>query len=96
MAVSAAQFLVEFPEFGPTNTQRPGLIEAKLEHASRFVSARLWGTRYDRGVYLKAAHLLAMTPYGENARLHKTSPETVYSVLWDQEVEALPARMWIT
>ncbi len=94
MTVSAATFLVEFPEFGPTNTQRPGLIEAKLAHAQRFVSTRLWGDRYDRAVYLKAAHLLAMSPFGENARLSKTSPETVYSVLWDQELEALPVRMW--
>lgn len=98
MAVSSAQFLVEFPEFAAVNAQSGGtaLIEAKLAHAAHHVSASLWGARYDYGVYLYAAHLLSMGPMGQSARLNKFSRDTTYSVMYDDEIRALPVRMLTT
>jgi hypothetical protein len=82
-----------FPEFTATNTQRPELVEETLTYAAQHVSAVRWGARYERGVYLKLAHMLSLSPYGESARLTKKTAETVYSAQFDDELRALPVRM---
>jgi hypothetical protein len=46
-------------------------------------------------VFCKAAHLLAMTPFGENARLASDKTASCYSVVWDNMVRALPARILV-
>lgn len=92
---TVAQFLVEFPEFAPAFARSAAFVQAKLDHAARFCDAGVWGTRYERAVYLRAAHLIAMSPFGENARLAKGSRDTIYSVMFDDEIVALPIRMAI-
>lgn len=95
--MDTAGFLVEFPEFVLINTQKPALIPATLARAAAHVSARVWGNRYDRGVYLKCAHFLAMSPFGETARLTKgTNVTTVYEQQFTDELRALPIRMFTT
>ncbi len=95
MAVSVSAFLVEFPEFVNANTSFPGMISAKLAAATKHVSRTLWDDRYEHAVYLKAAHMIAMSPQGEPMRLHKWSEKTVYSQQWDEEIKALPVRMMV-
>lgn len=95
--MDAAGFLVEFPEFVLINAQKPALIAATLARAAKHCSARVWGDRYERGVYLKCAHFLAMSPFGETARLVKgTNATTVYETQFAEELAALPIRMFTT
>ncbi len=93
MAATVAGFLVMFPEFEATYTQRPQLLAETLTYAAQHVSAVRWGARYERGVYLKLAHMIALSPYGESARLVKSKADTVYSTQFDDELRALPVRM---
>lgn len=44
----------------------------------------------------KAAHLLAMSPMGENARLEKGSRETTYGIVFQELLRALPLRGFVT
>lgn len=92
MAVTAAAFVSRFPEFTDTNDVAPGAIEAALSTAATFVSSTRWGSRYEDAVMYKAAHLLAMSPMGENARLEKGSEKTTYGVVFDSMLRALPVR----
>ena len=43
----------------------------------------------------KAAHLLAMSPMGENARLDKSGRETTYGVVFNEMLRALPLRGFV-
>ncbi len=95
MAVSSAGFVEVYPEFAQTVTTRPAYVAARLTAAAQHVDAVAWGDQYDWAVYTKAAHMCAMGPYGESARLNKFSEKTTYSVLFDEELSALPVRMLI-
>lgn len=68
MAVSVSSFLEAFPEFSGERAATD-LIQAKIAEASRSVDSRRWGARTDDGVAYLAAHLLAMSPWGQKARL---------------------------
>jgi hypothetical protein len=93
MAYSAAAFVEAFPEFATTNTAKPLYVGRKLAEAATYVDPCVWpAERVEDAIYIKAAHLLSMSPHGENARLHKFSDKTLYSVLWDQAIAALPVR----
>jgi len=66
VAVSFSTFVVSFPAF--KRTERP-VVEAKIAEATRQVDAAVWGALADDGIGYLAAHLLAMMPGGEHARL---------------------------
>jgi hypothetical protein len=87
-----ASFTVAFPEFAATPQ---AFVESRLAAAAHHVSAARWGDRYAYAVALKAAHMLALSPYGEHMRLSKTSPETIYGQLFKEELNALPVRMMV-
>jgi hypothetical protein len=93
MVFLAADFLVEFPEFADAPT---ALIDAKLQAATYHVSQAIWGARYQQGVFVKAAHLLSMSPSGEKMRIAKGSKETLYSAMFDELLACLPARTLVT
>ena len=73
MAVDAASFIIDFPEFSETDT---ALIDAKIADAVGRVSAETWADLTDQGVKYLAAHLIAMSPLGEQSRLElKAGPD---------------------
>ncbi len=76
MAVSVESFLVSHPEFTPAGAE---LIQAKLDEAALEVDVALWGVRADTGIKLTAAHLLAVSPFGQQARLVAKNGSTTYS-----------------
>lgn len=92
MAINSTDFLATYPEFEEIFAVRPNVITAQLRTAQAFCSERLWGDRYAAGVYCKAAHLIAMTPFGENARL-KGGVSTTYQAVFKEMVSALPVRV---
>lgn len=75
MAVTARQFVLEFPEFADAPES---LIEAKLAAAKRRINSDVWGTLEDDGVRYLTAHLLSVHPAGESARKARRDGETEY------------------
>ena len=75
MAVDAAQMQAEFPEFADIPVDD---ITAKIADAVLFVNTTTWGEFTDLGVKYMAAHLLAISPFGEIAKLDAKDGSTVY------------------
>ena len=75
MAVDRAIFLARFPEFEPAS---PAMVEASLKEAIRNVDSTVFGTKTDDAVSWKCAHLLAISPFGQQARLISKDGETTY------------------
>jgi hypothetical protein len=94
MAVDIQGFVGSFPEFKAIASRLPEQVQAKLDAAKGHVSAVRFGARYEHAVFLKAAHMLAMSPFGEAAKL-KPNASTSYSALFDDEIAALPVRMLV-
>lgn len=95
MAIDNASFVAAYPEFDEINDLAPASITSALTRAQAFCSAAVWGDRYEAGVFVKAAHLLAMTPFGENARI-AGSNATAYGETFKEMVRALPMRIIVS
>lgn len=61
-----ADFIGSFPEFAGAPQ---ALIQAKLDEAARNMDLPVWGALADDGISYLAAHKLATSPAGQNARL---------------------------
>lgn len=92
MAIDVATFVAGYPEFEEVADLRPALIQRCLDDAKHYVSQAAFKNRYQAAVFAKAAHLLAMTPYGEEARLKGSKTESCYSVTFDEMCKAAPLR----
>lgn len=95
MAITSADFVATYPEFDEINDVAPASVSKALLRAQAFCSASIWVDRYEAGVFAKAAHLLAMTPFGENARID-AKQVTAYGVVFDEMVRALPIRLMVS
>lgn len=92
MAVDAATFVLNFPEFREINATAPEVIANALAEAATFCDPAIWGPRYNSGVMRKAAHLLCMTPFGENARLAEGT-QSVHGIVFEEMLRSLPFRV---
>ncbi len=77
MAVTVESFRTEFVEFRSTPTP---LVQAKLAQALLRTPVNIWGAKQDAGVSYLAAHLIAMSPGGEEMRLDKKKGTTLYQL----------------
>lgn len=94
MAINATDFLLAYPQFEEIYAVRPDVITTNLTAAQTFCSQRIWGVRYEAGVFCKAAHLICMTPFGENARMKIDGvPTTTHAQVFKEMVAALPIRV---
>ena len=77
MAVTAAEFKVRFSEFSEVADTD---IDPKLADAQAFLDEAAWGTAdlYERAIYYYTAHLLAISPYGQQLQLINDGGKTVY------------------
>lgn len=75
MAVTIQSFLGSFPEFSKSDL---ALINAKLQEAILEVDARVWVRLTDTGVGYLTAHKLALSPFGQNARMVAKDGITTY------------------
>lgn len=75
MAVTVSTFLESFPEFAGTDAT---LIGRKLIDAAAQVPGSVWGAKQDQGIELTAAHMLALSPFGEPGRLVDDDGTTIY------------------
>lgn len=80
MTVTLDSFLASKPEFNKT---APLLISTILAEAQLQVDYNVWGAKGDLGVIYLTAHLLTLSPQGQNARMiiqgkDGTMPTTTY------------------
>lgn len=66
MSVSVTKFLIDFPEFKRVDRL---LVSRKLKEAERTTFESVWGDNYALGLMLQAAHLISISPLGQQARL---------------------------
>jgi len=80
MAWTATTFKARWPEFAPTADAR---VEAVLVSAARRCAASVFGADTDEAVGFYAAHLLATSPHGTQARKGDSDTPTYY-VEWQR------------
>ncbi len=85
-----AAFRIQFPEFAACPDE---LAQAYLDAAALQVGAEVWGTLVDQGHGYLTAHKLALSPYGQAARLSKKGETTYYQHY--QELRSSVAGGWI-
>lgn len=68
-------FLQGYPEFAKADRT---LVNAKLVEVGAQLDASVWGTHYDAGHGLLTAHRLAISPFGQNARMVARDGTTTY------------------
>jgi len=95
MAITATDFVAAFPEFDEINDVAPTAVSGALTRAQAYCSATVWGDRYEAAVFTKAAHLLCMTPFGENARIDAKAA-TAYGETFKEMLRALPMRILVS
>ena len=76
--MTVAAFLESFPEFTDVHAEYPTLLDAKLGEAGRRVSASVTGDLYPDLVGYLAAHLVATSPQGQQARQASDKGRTTY------------------
>ena len=89
-----AEFIIDFPEFASIGQ---AFIEVKLADAEAMLDELAFGedtgnALYNVAIGYKAAHLLALSPYGQQLQLTSDDGQSVYSVLFDQNILPLVAR----
>lgn len=75
MNLDAATFKTFLPEFRSTGDAQIALV---LTEAAKGVDAELFGETYEQAVFYRAAHMLALSPQGQSAKLVATLGGTTY------------------
>lgn len=91
MAVTLASFRVHFPEFDGADDS---LVQAKLDEAALALDERVFGVRFDEAVRYRAAHTLAISPFGQTARLVAKDGSTTYGSQFEQVSRACAGGPW--
>lgn len=86
MAVSVEQLRTEFPEFAHTDE---GLLAGKIADAMAMLNAHAFGDAHDQAIKYMAAHLVALTPNGEFARLDPNEEEDGARTLYERQYMTL-------
>lgn len=73
--LSLGQFRVQFPEFDKVGDP---LVNAALMRAALDINVDVWGAKQDTGHGLLAAHLLAISPMGQMARMSSKEGDSTY------------------
>ena len=81
MTVTAQSFVQNFPEYNKTDRV---LVQKKLDTALNQINAAAWGDTADTGHMYLTAHLLAVAPEGEQARLKKENRVTTYWIEYER------------
>lgn len=75
MAVTPQSFIAARPEFAKTQLS---VIQAMLDEATTELDPTVWNALLDQGVSYLAAHKLALSPFGQNARMIAKDGTTTY------------------
>lgn len=69
-------FRVQFPEFASVDDP---MVQAWLDAAALEIDQVVWGEKAPQGHMYLAAHKMALSPYGQAARLAKNATDTTYN-----------------
>jgi hypothetical protein len=72
------------------------LVQCALDESARRTDPRVFGARADDAVGLLAAHLLAVSPFGQQARLKSDAGNTTYNREWERLAAACAGGPWAT
>jgi hypothetical protein len=75
MAHDLATFRVRFPEFVGASD---GFVQAYLDQATLRCGSAVWGSKLDDGIMYLAAHLMAVSPWGNSAKLVSSPDDKGY------------------
>lgn len=92
MTWTAASFKARYPEFA---TASDALVTASLADAAAYVDASLAPVDADRGIGLKAADILALSPFGQTARMQSKDGSTTYGNQFAEWVRNRAGGPWI-
>lgn len=82
MAVTPASLIANHPEFTGAPT---AMVSGAISKATNSVEESMFKETYDEAVELLACHKLALSPYGQQARMVSADgATTTYSVQFDQ------------
>lgn len=76
-----ATFVIQFPEFGAVD---PALVQAHLEAAALEIDLDVWGSKASQGQAYLAAHKMALSPFGNNAKLSQNNGLTTYAIHYER------------
>ena len=76
-----ATFKVQFPEFALAGDP---LLTAMLGSATLEHDATVWLSMTDQGIYYRMAHKLAISPYGNAAKLSTANGTSTYGATWQE------------
>jgi hypothetical protein len=91
MTVTLASFRVHFPEFEGASDS---LVQAKLDEAALALDERVFGARFDEAVRYLAAHRLALSPFGQTARMVAKDGSTTYGETYAGVQRACAGGAW--
>lgn len=80
-----ADFRENFPEMDKATD---ALVQAKLDQAIRRLDASVWGDTLADGQLYLAAHLVAISPFGRNAKLVAKDGSTIYGEIYERLAKA--------
>lgn len=92
MTWDAASFKARYVEF---DSASDALVTAALAEAIPYVDPALFPNDTDRAVGLKAADILALSPFGQNARLQAKDGTTTYGKQFDDLVRIRAGGPWV-
>jgi hypothetical protein len=75
MAHDLATFRISFPEFAGADDP---FVQAWLDRAEARCGVARWGAKRDDGIFFLAAHLMAVSPWGNSAKLITSPKEKGY------------------
>ncbi len=76
-------FQTRFPEFKATDTS---LVAATLNDAALMIDAQVWGNLAGQGHGYLTAHRLALSPFGQQARMVQKDGTTTYQKHYERLV----------
>jgi hypothetical protein len=78
--MNLSTFRTKHPEFEKASDS---LIQATLDSAEDMLDADIFGNQFDSAHEYLTAHLLALSPFGRNAKLTSKDGRSVYQDTWE-------------
>ena len=77
MSMTYGTFTTQFPEFSATDAD---MVSAMLAASLLEINVAVWGALADQGQAYLTAHKLAISPFGQQARLVQKDGSTTYEL----------------
>ena len=84
--LAISDFLTRFPEFKGAAANGTDMVGAALNDAALMIDACVWGNLAGQGHGYLTAHRLALSPFGQQARMVSKGGTTSYETHYDELV----------